>query len=357
MKRNTIAFVAAGIAAAFGASTGVATLTGAPALADSGTAELFIQSATQLNPVAETVSLPLFKGKTASGDTTWYVVTESSDRDDAERRGVNPAPKLANALGTRAVQKVTRRNGLIHFAGTPNFSPERVVVPSSPNGFPPDVAKPGAIGDAAYSPLITTGNGIVLNASQVKNSTGVHDSLVSINWSTHRVTMSLFKGFYNGKSIIYLRLEGSLPLLAAIESTTYAPNLNAAPGIASDDPDTSAREAIIPAVNGPRGVNNPQRQGLESALLGQGDPLNIIQEEPGDERYSPVWDVTPYVWTKAAIAAGERHRLRGAGEVRNEFSHGNIVSAGFSKGPHNESLEGLRAAGFISNCPVVALLG
>ena len=123
--------------------------------------------------------------------------------------------------------------------------------------------------------------------------------------------------------------------------------------LATDDPDTSAREAIIPAVNGPRGVGNPERQGLESGLLGEGDPLNIIQEEPGDEDYSPVWDVTPFVWTQAAIDAGRRERLESAGEVRNEFRHGNIVSAPCASSP-NQSLGGLAAAGFISNCPVVA---
>lgn len=319
--------------------------------------EKFIKTATRLDLQAGTITMPLLRGLTADGSTTWYVLTESSDEDDAERRGINPAPKLANALGTKAVQRVTRSNGIIRFAGTVDFSPTRVVVPSKPNGFPPDVARPGAVGDARYSPLITTGNGIVYNASQVKNSTGRHDSVLSIDWQAHTVTMNGFFGFYNGKKILYLKLDGSIPLLAAIEATTFAPNLNAAPGIGSDDPDTSAREAIIPAVNGPRGVNNPERQGLESALLGQGDPLNIIQEEPGDDRYSPVWDVTPFVWTKAAIAAGRRERLESAQEVRNEFADGNVVSAPFGTGPANESLNGLRAGGFISNCPVVALLG
>lgn len=330
----------------------------APASADSRqeVKEKFIKTATSLDLREGTITMPLLRGRTADGGNTWYVLTESSDEGDAQRRGINPAPKLANALGTAAVQHVTRSNGIVRFAGTVDFSPTRVVVPSKPNGFPPDVAKPGAVGDAKYSPLITTGNGIVYNASQVMNATGRHDSLLSINWQSQTVTMDGFFGFYNGKKVLYLKLDGSIPLLAAIEATTFAPNLNAAPGVGSDDRDTSAREAIIPAVNGPRGVNNPQRQGLESALLGQGDPLNIIQEEPGDNRYSPVWDVTPFVWTNAAIASGQRERLESAQEVRNEFQHGTIVSADSSTGPPNESLEGLQAGGFISNCPVAALL-
>ena len=88
----------------------------------------------------------------------------------------------------------------------------------------------------------------------------------------------------------------------------------------SDDPSKSAREAIIPIVNGPRGVDNPQRQGLQSAVAGEGDPLNIIREEPECSdptvpancsalQYSPLWDVTPVAWTQAAIDAGLRVRL------------------------------------------------
>ncbi len=82
-------------------------------------------------------------------------------------------------------------------------------------------------------------------------------------------------------------------LAAAIEGSTRAPNLNAAPGLGSNDPGTSARSAIIPIVNGALGVNNPARQGLQSALLGEGDPLNVTQEEPvfedGVVLYSPLW--------------------------------------------------------------------
>ncbi len=323
---------------------------------DKDRVELFIESARDLDPIAETVSMPLFEGRTATGEPTWYILTESSDEDDAEARGINAAPKLSNALGTASVQTVRMVNGLVQFAGTVDFSPTRVLVPSSPNGFPPDQAVPGAVGDAAYSPLITTGDGIVLSASQVANNTGLHDSLVSIDYIGRRVTMEMFKGFYDGKSIIYLKLEASAAPLAAIEASTFAPNLNAAPGIGSDDEDTSAREAIIPAVNGPRGVDNPERQGLESALLGEGDPLNIIQEEPGDDEYSPVWDVTPYVWTDAAIAAGKRVRLESAQQVRRAFARGDIISAPDSVGPANTSLNGLRAADSISLFPVVAML-
>ncbi len=130
--------------------------------------------------------------------------------------------------------------------------------------------------------------------------------MVDIDFRRRLVTLDMFDGFYEDEGIQYLHQEGSVRLVAAIEGSTFAPNLNAAPGLGSNDRDTSARSAIIPIVNGPRGRNNPERQGLQSALLGQGDPLNITQEEPEDNDYSPIWDVTPAVWTQRAIRTGQR---------------------------------------------------
>jgi len=306
--------------------------------------------------------VPLFKG-TYKGTSVWFVRMDVSDEGLARDLGLNFAPRLAKAdtgcpgcIQTVKSSDPILGNAPVEFAGTVDFSPTRVVVPSSPNGFPPDAFAPGAVGDAAYSPLITAGDGIVLNASQVANASGRHDSLVRIDFSARTVTLKMLSGFYEGDPIVYLRTDASLPLLAAIEASTFAPNMNAAPGIASNDEDTSARSAIIPIVNGPRGIHNPERQGLESALLGEGDPLNITQEIPDDDAYSPMWDVHPAVWTDAAIAAGQRRRLTDHEEVADLFEDGLLVSAPFSMGPPNESLEGLRAAGFISNCPVVALI-
>jgi hypothetical protein len=108
--------------------------------------------------------------------------------------------------------------------------------------------------------------------------------------------------------VLYLSSEASVTQIAALENATYAPNLAAAPVAGNDDPSVSSREPIIPIVNGLRGVDNPQRQGLQSAVAGEGDPLNIIREEPecSDPAvpancsalgYSPTWDVHPVAWT------------------------------------------------------------
>lgn len=61
MKRNKTVLVAAGMFVTIGDSTGTAALVSSTALATTGNSELFIRSATQLIPKAETVSLPHFK--------------------------------------------------------------------------------------------------------------------------------------------------------------------------------------------------------------------------------------------------------------------------------------------------------
>ena len=194
---------------------------------------------------------------------------------------------------------------------------------------------------------------------QIANITGVNDSVVSIDLVRRQATLTLFGGFYDDHPVLYVRTEASDPALAAIESSTWAPNLDAAPGIGSDDPVSSAREAIVPVVNGPTGVTNPQRQGLDSALAGEGAPLNVIQEDPADptdessRTYSPVWDVTPAVWTDTAVADGSRSRLTSIDAVHARARSGALTSGG--TGVVNDEV-GLRAAGFVSFCPVVAVL-
>lgn len=331
--------------------TMVALLLIAGAFAASATAaSQILPSATNLNASAKTITLPLFRGKTATGQTTWYVVTESSNRADATRRGVNYAPKLANALGTKAVQKVTVSGGVVMFPGTVDFRPVRQVV-AGPTGFPPDVAEPGSVGDANYSNLISTGNGIVLNAEQIANNTGRHDKVVAINFRTKRVTVQLTEGRQGGHKVLYLSTESSDKGAATLEASTFVPNLNAAPGIADDDVDVSARTGLVAIVNGATGVNNPQRQGLSSAILDGQDPLNILQWPPTNDRYSPLWDVHPAVWTDAAIKAGERARLSSFDQVAGRVSDGQIVSGG--GGPGNDKLNGLKAGGFVVNCPII----
>jgi hypothetical protein len=325
---------------------------GGPAKAGGGVAGA-IPSVVAIDEQEATVTLPLHKGTTTDSQDVYYIVADSSDQGDAKERGVNFAPKLANALGTAAVQEGREEDGEIVFEGTVDFSPELRLEPSK-DGFPPDVAKPGAVGDARYSPLVTTDGETVINASQVANDSGMHDSVVDLDLDAMEVTMAALPGFVGGSDNLYLRTEGSIELVAAAESSTYAPNLNEAPGLASDAED-SARSAIIPIVNGLREADDPkQRQGLQSALLGEGPPLNIEQNPNGSSPlYSPLWDITPAVWTEQAIERDQRKLLTSADEVVSEVESGRIESGG--EGPENGSLGGLRALEAISNCSIMQL--
>src|SRR5208282_1554624 len=141
-----------------------------------------LPSALSVDITHETVTLPLYHGLTSTGKDTWYIVTESSDQNDATQRGVNYSNKLLNALSTAAVQNGNLNGETVVFDGTVNFGLTRVLVPDPVNGFPPVSLAPGAMGDASYSPLVHIVNGagedLVINAPQVANNTGSSGSVV-----------------------------------------------------------------------------------------------------------------------------------------------------------------------------------
>lgn len=343
--RTTVSAVLAVAVASATAAIAVSAAHSAPA------APTVLLRGAKLDVKASTVTLPVAKGRAAAGGTVWYVVTESSDRADARRRGVNWAPRLANALDTKAVQRATLIGGAIVFRGTVDFRPKSKVVPGE-DGFPPTRVAPGSVGDGRYSPLVTTDNRIVLNASHIANASGKGDNVVRLDRAAGRATLKVLTGFTAGRMVHYLRTDASVDVVAALEGSNLAKNLDAAPGLGSNAR-SSTRSAIIPIVNGERGKSNPERQGLQSAVLGEGSPLNIQQSLPGGADYSPIWDVHPAVWSQTAIDSGLRKRLKTNAAIRAAVKAGNLTSGG--TGPANASLGGLKAAGFISNCPTVAV--
>ena len=209
---------------------------------------LFLASTIRLDQATGNITLPIFKGQ-HDGKDVWFIVTESSDQGDAAKLGVNFAPKMNNALGTAAVQDAQFVNAntgrpvpgsptlksqgvVLSFEGTVDFSPVRLVVPDPVDGFPPLQFRAGAVGDAEYSPMVTTGDGIVLNASHVANASGLHDAVVSIDFAKREVTLDQFNGFYEFEKILYLHQEGSIELVAAVEGSTWVPTLTQRPGSA-----------------------------------------------------------------------------------------------------------------------------
>jgi hypothetical protein len=311
-----------------------------PVLADGGHT-LFIQSAVENGN--NTVTLPLQRG-TSHGQTVYYVMIDASDGNFAQQFGLNKAQKLANAAGTAAVQKVRMVNGVVDFPATVNFAPVRQLTPG-PTGFPPASAQPGAIGETGYSPLIQLPSGVIVNAPQVANLTGQADKVVAIDLVRMRVTYLETDGFQGGDPVKYISFDSSNPVAATLEDATYAPALNALP-TTNDDSTASARATLIAFINGQTGVNNPQRQGLNSAVLDGLSPLNLLRWNPSQGRYSPMWDVNLARWADPIVAAGQNLRQTDVGTAQGLAQHGQLTAPDGSP---------LTASGFIVNCPIVSL--
>jgi hypothetical protein len=313
------------------------------------------------NASASVLHLPIYQG-TSHGRTVWYVVTDSSDQADATSRGVNFAPKLANAVGTGGIQTVTVNNGVIDFPATVTFGGQRVLVPG-PAGFPPNQAEPPSIGEPGYSPLIQLPNGIVLNASHVANDTGQADKVILLDTTNKTVLYQETEGRYEDKAVHYASFDGSTKVAAALEDVTWAPALDNLPSpgaeglpgeVTPGEITPSVREELDAFVNGPTGVTNPQRQGLNSAILDGLDPHNILHEVPalanhadvGDAHYSPMWDPHLAEWTQAAIADGSRVELKTPDEIRGRVADGLITGPGGAP---------FGASGFVVNCPLMSI--
>jgi hypothetical protein len=320
----------------------------------------------QIDMNASSITLPLYQGQLASngtgGQKVWYILTDTTDKGNADALGLNWSPKLNYAaMGARNATLVANST-LIFDNGTVDFSPNRTVIPGdAPNTFPPKTAQPGSVGDSNYSPLVRIQNagGHIYNApivafgveaGQISFCNGnpdyslVHDKVVKICPEAGTVTLKLTSGFSFARPVLYLSTDASSALAAALEESTDAPKMGAIT-TGRDDSAFSAVERIFSFANGPTGNNNPQRQGLNSALMGEGSPLNVLGGIPTIATdYSPMWDLNLGQWTQQAIDNDYRSRLT------EEFAILGFVEKGWVTGPNGSSYG---SVGIIINCPIV----
>ena len=250
--------------------------------------------------------------------------------------------------------------------GTVDFAPERTIEPGTgENPFPPTTAEPGSVGDDAYTPLVTITNagGHVYNAPILAFGNGaeelgfcegpvdhalVHDRVTRFCPDDMTVTMRMVAGFSFARPVFYVSFDASDPLAATLEEATLAPAMNNL-RVGFDDGAFSAVERLFVTANGPTGSDNPQRQGLNSALLGEGTgPLNVFGGVPTIALdYSPMWDLNLGFWTEEAIDAGYRSR------VIDEFQILGLAEQGHITGPEGAAYG---STGIIVNCPIIARL-
>jgi hypothetical protein len=312
-----------------------------------------------------TVTVPLYKGyMRRGGKPVWFILTDTDDPQAALALGLNFSQKLSFAAVGARTGNLDANGAIIFDRGTVDFSPERSVVAGPANApFPPASFQPGSVGDRNYSPLVRLLNagGTIYNApviafgvdeSQINFPDGnpdyriVHDEVRKIDPNQRTVTLNLVAGFSFGRPLLYVSMDASIPLSAAVEGATFAPLMANLP-IGGDDSFASPVERLFIAVNGPSeaGCDNPQRQGLFAALTDGFRPNNVFGGIPTIALdYSPMWDANVFEWTEDAIDRGFRSQLR------EEFHILGMVERGFATG-----LQGVEfgSAGFIVNCPVV----
>jgi hypothetical protein len=349
-----------------------------------------------------TITLPLYEGRLASGGpqdgaTLWYIVTDTSDEANAAALGLNFSSKLLfselpDAMATTFMSNSVRQgyydvNGVLVVSGGPvDFTPVRTVSAGSTdtqgtsNLLASLTFQPGAVGadvgdaDGFYSPLIrisNAGNHIynapivsfgttrdelnvycdgIAEEQRAEALTKVHDSIVSIcpgdSGEPGTVTIPLVPGFSFGRPVLYLSTDASADIAAALEGAVFTPALGNIP-VGRDDSLFSAVERIFGITNGPTNEFaevNPQRQGFNSAIVGEGGPLNVLGGIPTIATdYSPLWDLNLGEWTQEAIDNGYRSRMT------EEFQVLGMVARGFMTGPGGSPYG---SVGIIINCPI-----
>lgn len=308
-------------------------------------------SAQAIDTVTRLAVLPVVAGR-AGGAAAWFIITETSDSADAVRRRVNWAPRLSLLRGSGFTQRGAIADGRLTVPASVDFAPVRLVRAAPDSAFPPIVARAGSVAREGYSPFVELADGTVLNAPVIATASGMLDRVVQFDRGLLFAVMRVTRGYAGGRTLWYISTESSNPMVAAMEGATHTPGLEALARAGA--PTDGVRRGIVAIINGPlASEDSVQRHGLRSALRGEGDPQNILEEMPGSLAYTPVWDLYMAVWSPRAVRERERERLLGFAEVESRARTGLLMPMG--DGPPHPSLGGLVAAGVLVNCPVVAV--
>jgi hypothetical protein len=323
---------------------------------------IVLPNALAVDVAAQTVTLPLERGR-AGNETVWYIVTDSSNASDAKARGAVFAPLIANVgAGCPAcVEHVHTSNGELSFAGAPDFSKKRTFA-AGPTGFPPKAAAPGATAPSTYSPFIRIGNAAtIINAPIVATGTGpfdvtthsnTHDRVVAIDTAKKTVTLLLAHGFASGRSVLYLSTEATDPGVATIERATFVPSLgNAKAGsvpifvVANGPAGASPQGLAYAALDGK--LNEDATSSNSSSLRAPMNVLATFPVGPTAGGYTPLWSANVGAWSAAAVAAHENLQLTSPAAFTR------AVAAKTLTGPGGKAFGPI---GVLVNCPVVAFI-
>jgi hypothetical protein len=167
------------------------------------------------------------------------------------------------------------------------------------------------------------------------------------------VTLALTPGHSFARPVLYLSMDAVDEATAALEAVTYAPGMKDIT-VGADDSFGSPVERIFVVINGytngdlPSNSSvstHPLRNGLNSALRGDGSPLNVLGGIPTIATdYSPLWDVNLGMWTQEAVDNNFRTRWL------EEFQILGFAARGLVTGPGGSAFG---STGNIVNCPIV----
>jgi hypothetical protein len=120
-----------------------------------------------------TMKVPLYRGKLPSGETIWFILTDTTDQNLSDLHGLVYSPKLAYGFTGRnqRTAEIQRDGSWVFNRGKVDFSPKMAATPGdAPNYFPPKAHQPGAVGDNFYTPIVRVMNAakdVIFNAPMV----------------------------------------------------------------------------------------------------------------------------------------------------------------------------------------------